>query len=44
MQSGGSLGTPQADDVLIYEEKDSGWFTNIHESAAGALCVIAGAT
>jgi len=36
------LGTPQADDVLVYEEKDSGWFTHIHESASGRLCVIAG--
>jgi oligopeptidase B len=36
------LGTPQADDVLVYEEKDSGWFTHIHESASGRFCVIAG--
>ena len=36
------LGTPQADDILIYEEKDSGWFTHIHESASGRFCVIAG--
>src|SRR4029077_3275012 len=27
------LGTAQADDVLVYEEKDSGWFTRIEESA-----------
>ncbi|MGC1563493.1 MAG: S9 family peptidase, partial [Bradyrhizobium sp.] len=32
----------QSDDVLIYEEKDPGWFTHIHESASGRFCVIAG--
>ncbi len=36
------LGTPQADDLLVYEESDSGWFTHIHESASGRFCVIAG--
>src|ERR1700686_1207781 len=36
------LGTQQADDVLVYEEKDSGWFTHIHESSSGRFCVIAG--
>jgi oligopeptidase B len=36
------LGTLQADDVLIYEEADSGWFTHIHESSSGRFCVIAG--
>jgi oligopeptidase B len=36
------LGTAQADDVLVYEEQDSGWFTHIHESASGRFCVIAG--
>jgi oligopeptidase B len=36
------LGTPQAQDVLIYEEQDSGWFTHIHESTSGCFCVIAG--
>jgi oligopeptidase B len=36
------LGTPQADDLLVYQEKDSGWFTHIHESASGRFCVIAG--
>jgi oligopeptidase B len=36
------LGTPQADDVLIHEEADSGWFTHIHESTSGRFCVIAG--
>jgi oligopeptidase B len=36
------LGTPQADDVRIYEEQDSGWFTHIHESTSGRFCVIAG--
>jgi len=36
------LGTPQADDVLIYEEQDSGWFTHLHESSSGRFCVIAG--
>ncbi|MCA6111891.1 S9 family peptidase [Bradyrhizobium cenepequi] len=36
------LGTGQADDVLVYEEQDSGWFTHLHESASGRFCVIAG--
>ena len=36
------LGTAQAEDVLVYEEKDTGWFTHIHESARGRFCVIAG--
>jgi oligopeptidase B len=36
------LGTQQADDRLIYEEPDSGWFTHIHESSSGRYCVIAG--
>jgi oligopeptidase B len=36
------LGNPQADDVLVYEEQDSGWFTHIHESTSGRFCVIAG--
>jgi oligopeptidase B len=36
------LGTPQADDVLVYEEHDSGWFTHLHESTSGRFCVIAG--
>jgi oligopeptidase B len=36
------LGTPQADDVLVYQEKDTGWFTHIHESESGRFCVIAG--
>jgi oligopeptidase B len=36
------LGTKQADDKLIFEEQDSGWFTHIHESASGRFCVIAG--
>lgn len=36
------LGTAQADDVLIYEEQDSGWFTHIHESTSGRFGVIAG--
>jgi oligopeptidase B len=36
------LGTTQADDVLVYEERDSGWFTHIHESSSGRFCVIAG--
>jgi oligopeptidase B len=36
------LGTMQADDRLIFEEQDSGWFTHIHESASGRFCVIAG--
>ncbi len=36
------LGTPQADDILVYEEKDPGWFTHLHESTSGRFCVIAG--
>nr|HAQ95481.1 S9 family peptidase [Afipia sp.] len=36
------LGTSQAEDTLVYEEQDSGWFTHIHESASGRFCVIAG--
>jgi oligopeptidase B len=36
------LGTKQADDVLIYEEQDFGWFTHLHESTSGRFCVIAG--
>jgi oligopeptidase B len=36
------LGTAQADDILIYQETDPGWFTHIHESASGRFCVIAG--
>ncbi|MGB8397766.1 S9 family peptidase [Bradyrhizobium sp.] len=36
------LGTRQADDVLVYEERDSGWFTHLHESSSGRFCVIAG--
>ncbi|HUO00489.1 MAG TPA: prolyl oligopeptidase family serine peptidase, partial [Bradyrhizobium sp.] len=36
------LGTPQASDLLVYEEQDSGWFTHIHESTSGRFCVIAG--
>jgi oligopeptidase B len=36
------LGTKQANDTLIYEERDSGWFTHLHESTSGRFCVIAG--
>ncbi len=36
------LGTTQADDVLIYEEHDPGWFTHIHESSTSRFGVIAG--
>src|ERR1700687_5904966 len=36
------LGTTQAEDALIYEEHDPGWFTHIHESASGRFGVIAG--
>jgi oligopeptidase B len=36
------LGTPQANDILVYEEQDAGWFTHIHESTSGRFCVIAG--
>jgi len=36
------LGTAQADDTLIYEEQDPGWFTHLHESTSSRFCVIAG--
>ncbi len=36
------LGTPQTDDVLVYEEKDTGWFISIGESASGRFCIIGG--
>jgi oligopeptidase B len=36
------LGTAQADDILVYEEQDAGWFTHVHESTSGRFCVIAG--
>ena len=36
------LGQTQADDRLIYEEPDAGWFTHIHESSSGRFGVIAG--
>ena len=36
------LGTAQADDRLVHEETDTGWFTHIHESTSGRFCVIAG--
>ncbi|OAF11928.1 peptidase S9 [Bradyrhizobium centrolobii] len=36
------LGTKPADDVLVYEEQDAGWFTHLHESTSGRFCVIAG--
>src|SRR4051794_12154463 len=36
------LGTKQADDFLVYQEPDSGWFTHLHESSSGRFCVIAG--
>ena len=35
------LGAPQSDDVLVYQEKDPGWFTSIEESASGRFCLIA---
>jgi len=35
------LGSAQSDDVLVYEEKDTGWFTRVHESASGRFCIIA---
>jgi oligopeptidase B len=36
------LGTAQADDVLVYEEKDVGWFTRIRESTSGRFCIVSG--
>jgi oligopeptidase B len=42
-RSGGISSAPkQADDTLVYEEQDSGWFTHLHESSSGRFCVIAG--
>jgi oligopeptidase B len=35
------LGTPQGEDVLVYEEQDKGWFTSVDESASGRFCIIA---
>jgi oligopeptidase B len=35
------LGTPQSDDVLVYQEKNEGWFTRAHESSSGRFCLIA---
>ena len=36
------LGTSQADDVLVFEEKDIGWFTRVEVSASRRFCIIAG--
>jgi oligopeptidase B len=36
------LGSSQADDILIYQETDPGWFTHLHESTSARFCVIAG--
>ena len=36
------LGTPQADDVLVHEEKDTGWFVSIGRSSSGRFGVISG--
>ena len=36
------LGTTQAEDVLVYEEKDVGWFTRVRESASGRFCIVSG--
>ena len=36
------LGSAQSDDLLVYEEKDPGWFTHIAESASSRFCIIAG--
>jgi oligopeptidase B len=35
------LGAAQSEDDLVYEEKDSGWYVHIHESASGRYCVVA---
>ena len=35
------LGTSQHEDVLVYEEKNEGWFTRVQESSSGRFCVIA---
>jgi oligopeptidase B len=36
------LGTAQGDDVLVHEEKDTGWFVTIRRSASGRFCVVSG--
>jgi len=36
------LGTRQADDTLVFEEQDAGWFTHLQESTSGRFCVISG--
>jgi len=36
------LGTPQADDVLVHEEKDTGWFVSVSRSSSGRFAVISG--
>lgn len=36
------LGTSQADDELVYHEKDTGWFTRIQRSPSGRFCIISG--
>ncbi len=36
------LGSLQADDELVYDEKDAGWFTRIQRSPSGRFCIISG--
>jgi oligopeptidase B len=36
------LGTAQADDALVYEEEDAGWFTRVSRSASGRFCIVSG--
>ncbi len=36
------LGSPRADDVLVFEEEDIGWFTRVEVSASHRFCIIAG--
>ncbi|MBV8191285.1 MAG: S9 family peptidase [Alphaproteobacteria bacterium] len=34
------LGAPQREDVLVYEEKDTGWFTRVHLGDSRRFCFI----
>ena len=35
------LGSAQSDDILVYEEQNTGWFTRAQESASGRFCIVA---
>ncbi len=38
------LGTPQADDILVYEESDPGWFIHVQKSSSGRFFASSPAT